>query len=73
MDRRTLLRALGAAPFVGALPFVAPLNFAHAQAKKGTVSVEELQKNWKSRTAMHRNARTIWFNLALLTSAHCSR
>ena len=50
MDRRTLLKALGAAPYIalGAAPFVAPFNFAHAQARKGTVSVEDLQKNWKS-------------------------
>ncbi len=41
MDRRTLLKALLAAPLAGAS------WFAHAQ-KKGKMMVEELQNNWKA-------------------------
>ena len=44
MDRRRLIKALAAAPFVGLGAH------AHAQtaARKGTSSVEELQNNWKT-------------------------
>jgi len=45
MDRRTLIKVLGAVPFAGWLPL-----HAHAQSatKKGTASVEDLQNNWKT-------------------------
>ena len=44
MDRRSLVKALAAAPFLGLAAH------AHAQpaAKKGAVSVEDLQNNWKT-------------------------
>ncbi len=47
MNRRTLIKSLGAVPLVGLAPF---LHTVHAQtaAKKGTPSVEDLQKNWKT-------------------------
>ena len=49
MDRRTLIKALVAAPLAAWLP--SPFHAgAHAQtaATKGTRSVEDLQKNWKT-------------------------
>ena len=44
MDRRTLIKTLGAVPFFG----LAAHSHAQSAAKKGTPSVEELQNNWKT-------------------------
>jgi peptide-methionine (R)-S-oxide reductase len=48
MNRRTLIKSLGAVPLVGLGPFLHTLAHAQSAAKKGTPSVEELQKNWKT-------------------------
>ena len=45
MNRRTLIKALGAATFAG---WLAPHAHAQPAAKKGPASVEDLQNNWKT-------------------------
>ena len=48
MNRRTLIKSLGAVPLVGLGPLFHSPAHAQSAAKKGTPSVEELQKNWKT-------------------------
>jgi peptide-methionine (R)-S-oxide reductase len=48
MDRRTLIKALAAAPVFAHLAGLAGHAHAQTAAKKGAVAVEDLQKNWKT-------------------------